>query len=91
MREQRVHERIDVAIEITVNWLEKGQQITTTCNYSDGGALVNNPFDEVPVIGTPMTLQATILVMGNPAPVLMAQVVRATRDQIAYMFTYDGD
>lgn len=91
MREQRVHERIDVAIEIRVNWMEKGQEVTTTCNYSDGGALVKNPFNEIPVTGTPMTLQATNLVMGNAAPVLSAQVVRANEDLIAYKFTFDSD
>lgn len=89
MSEQRKHERIDMEIEIRVNWLERGQEVTTTCNYSDGGALINNPFQEPLPAGTRLTLQATRLVMGNEAPVLPVQVVRASEGQIACMFIFE--
>ena len=43
MREKRQHGRIDFEVEIRVNWMERGQEVTTTFNYSDGGILAKNP------------------------------------------------
>ena len=87
MIEQRRHERIEVEIELRVNWLERCIEVTTTFNYSDGGILARNPFNEIPEPGTPMTLQVTQLIEGKEAPVLPAEVVRANRAQIAFKFT----
>jgi PilZ domain len=88
--EQRKQERIEVEIEIRVNWPEQRKEVTTTFNYSDGGILASNPFSDIPAVGTPMTLQVTRLVNGKEAPVLPAIVVRATKDQIAFKFTFDN-
>jgi len=91
MIEQRRHERIEVEIEIRVNWLERGLEVTTTFNYSDGGILARNPFADIPTAGTRMTLQVTTLVEGHAAPVLPAEVVRASSGSIAFKFLFNND
>jgi hypothetical protein len=91
MIEQRKQMRTEVEIEIRVNWLERGKEVSTTFNYSDGGILARNPFGDIPAVGTPMTLQVTTLVDGKEAPVLPAEVIRATMDQIAFMFTFESE
>lgn len=91
MIDQRKQERVEVEIEIRVNWLEKRMEVTTTFNYSDGGILAKNPFDDIPAVGTLMTLQVTARAENKEAPVLSAKVVRATSDQIAFMFIFDNE
>lgn len=88
MLEKRRYERIEVEIEIRINWLERGIEVTTTFNYSDGGILARNPFSDIPVPGTPMTLQVTRLIEGNEAPILPAEVVRASKENIAFKFMF---
>jgi hypothetical protein len=74
MLEKRRHERIEVEIEIRINWLERGLEVTTTFNY--------------PAHGTPMTLQVARLIEGNEAPILPAEVVRASKEHIAFKFIF---
>jgi hypothetical protein len=91
MNEMRDDIRIGVGIEMLIDWLDKDKQVSTSFNYSDGGILTNNPFGEIPAVGTEMTLQVNTLIKGNPAPILTAEVLRATNDEIAFKFTYENE
>jgi len=91
MIEQRKQQRTEVEIEIRVNWLEQRNEVSTSFNYSDGGILARNPFCDIPAVGTPMTIQVTTLVNGKEAPVLPVSVVRSSKDQIAFKFSFDND
>lgn len=87
MNEQRKDVRTGVEIIIKIAWTGKEIREASSSNYSHGGMLINNPFGEIPPVGTPMTVQVTTLVNGKEAPVLPVVVVRASLDEIAFQFT----
>jgi hypothetical protein len=86
MEDNRRDSRIGVEIEVIIDWPNKDTQISTSSNCSNFGMLTKNPFSEVPSIGTLMTIQLTQLINGKGAPVLQAEVVRASTDSIAFNF-----
>jgi len=86
MGEQRKDIRTGVAIVLKIAWPDKEIREAASLNYSHGGVLTNNPFDEIPPIGTPMTVQVTTLVKGKAAPVLPVVVVRASQNDLAFQF-----
>ncbi len=87
MNEKRKDVRTGVEIEMSIHWLNKGRHKAASSNYSHGGVLTNNPFDEIPTVGTTMTVQVTTLVNGKEAPILPVVVVRASQNEIAFQFT----
>jgi c-di-GMP-binding flagellar brake protein YcgR len=86
MEDRRQYERIEAPLEIKVTWPGKGTRLTTTLNFSDGGALVQNVFDEAPPVDTEVFLQLNAPVLGMEAPILAARVVRGTDTEIACQF-----
>jgi hypothetical protein len=86
MRENRIHERFELPLEIRVTWPGKAEQVAVTKDFSDGGAFLMAVFDSEPEVDTVMDLQLTSQVMGQDAPVLRGRVVRTATDGIAFQF-----
>jgi hypothetical protein len=88
-KERRRFARDVVFIPLKINWPQKEHKVTSTKNYSYGGVLIDNPFDDVPEVGTKVTLQLTELIEGHEAPLLPAQVTRVCAAEIAVELLID--
>ncbi|MBF0327852.1 MAG: PilZ domain-containing protein [Nitrospirae bacterium] len=88
-RERRKYARDVVFIPLKIHLLGNGTKVASTINYSYGGALIGNPFEETLEAGTELTLQLADLIEGNEAPKLPARVTRASADEIAVQLLID--
>jgi len=89
MKERRKYARDVVFIPFKIDWPDKGINVASAKNYSYGGALINNPFNDVPAIGTKLTLQVTDLIEGKEAPILLVHVTRSSTAEIAVELLID--
>jgi c-di-GMP-binding flagellar brake protein YcgR len=86
MSERRDSERIEVPLEVRVEWPDHETMIGITRDVSDGGAFILVVFDPPPPPGTDIILQLTQQVMGHDAPILHGRVVRADAEGVAFKF-----
>jgi len=89
MREQRKHERFELALQVRVTRPDRETIVGTTRDFSDGGAFIQADFIPPPVAGDEMLLQLDSLVDGKAAPALKARVVRVTAEGVAFRFIKD--
>lgn len=86
MSERREYERIEVPLEVRVEWPDHECMIGVTRDVSDGGAFILVTFNPPPPPGTEIILQLTQQVMGHEAPILQGRVIRADAEGIAFKF-----
>ena len=89
MREQRKHERFELALQVRVTRPDRETIVGTTRDFSDGGAFIHADFVPPPAVGDEMLLQLDGLINGDAAPVLKARVVRVTAEGAAFQFVKD--
>ena len=91
MSERRNQERIEVPLEVRVEWPGYGTAIGVTRDVSDGGAFILVTLDPQPPPGTVIILQLTQQVMGHDAPILKGLVLRSELDGLAFKFIPEDD
>ena len=91
MSERRTNERIEVPLEVRVEWPGHVTAIGITRDVSDSGAFVLVTLQPSPPPGTIILLQLTQQVMGHDAPLLQGRVIRSTAEGIAFKFIAEDD
>ncbi len=86
MTERREYERARERLEVRVTWPSEGTQLGRTRDFSDRGTFIEVRFGRRPPEGTEMALQLNAPVLGRPAPVLRARVLRVYSRGIAFEF-----
>ena len=86
MNERRNHERIEVPLEVRVEWPGHVTAVGVTRDVSDGGAFILVTLQPLPPADTIILLQLTQQVMGHDAPTLKGRVLRATLEGVAFEF-----
>ena len=91
MSERRNNERIEVPLEVRVEWPGHVTAIGVTRDVSDSGAFVLVTLQPPPPPGTVILLQLTQQVMGHDAPMLQGRVIRSTTEGVAFKFISEDD
>jgi hypothetical protein len=91
MSERRNYERIEVPLEVRVEWPGHCSAVGVTRDVSDGGAFILVSLDPTPPPDTVLDLQLTQQVMGHDAPIIHGLVIRATNEGIAFRFITEDD
>ena len=86
MSDRRNSERIEVPLEVRVEWPGHVTAIGVTRDVSDSGAFVLVTLQPPPPPDTEIILQLTQQVMGHDAPLIRGRVIRTTDEGVAFQF-----